>query len=91
VEDIQRIFETHQFEFFEHGSITFSCGIAETSQSECKPRDLFHIADQAMYQAKSTGKNKTVIYGDGMYNKNDFSLHFQLISLSIERMHSSRK
>ncbi len=66
VEDIQRIFETHQFEFFENGSITFSCGIAETSQSECKPRDLFHIADQAMYQAKSTGKNKTVIYGDGM-------------------------
>lgn len=62
VEDIQRIFENHQFEFFENGSITFSCGIAETSQRECKPRDLFHIADQAMYQAKSTGKNKTVIY-----------------------------
>lgn len=66
VEDIQRIFETHTFEFFENGSITFSCGIAEISQRNCKPRDLFHIADQAMYQAKSTGKNKTVIYGDVM-------------------------
>ncbi len=44
-------------EFF----ITFSCGIA--SFAECKtPAEINDAADKAMYEAKASGRNRTVIY-----------------------------
>ncbi|MCK5153640.1 MAG: diguanylate cyclase [Spirochaetales bacterium] len=44
-------------EFF----ITFSCGIASFAECET-PSELNDAADKAMYEAKSTGRNKTIIY-----------------------------
>ena len=61
IEDIQHIFETYQFDFAPQVSITFSCGIASSYQKHSKVRELFNNADKAMYIAKATGKNKTVI------------------------------
>jgi diguanylate cyclase (GGDEF)-like protein len=62
LEDIQYIFENHSFEFMTQGNITFSCGIASSLQKSSKPKELFHMADKAMYEAKSTGKNKTILF-----------------------------
>ncbi len=44
-------------EFF----ITFSCGIASFTECE-NPVELNDAADKAMYEAKTSGRNKTVIY-----------------------------
>jgi len=44
-------------EFF----ITFSCGIASFAECE-NPVELNDAADKAMYEAKTSGRNKTVIY-----------------------------
>ena len=44
-------------EFF----ITFSCGIASFADCET-PSELNDAADKAMYEAKSSGRNKTIIY-----------------------------
>ena len=44
-------------EFF----ITFSCGIASFSECET-PSELNDAADKAMYEAKTSGRNKTVIH-----------------------------
>jgi len=49
--------------FFLHNNdkvlITFSCGVAELAQDE-SPRDGLQRADQAMYLAKRSGKNRVV-------------------------------
>jgi diguanylate cyclase (GGDEF)-like protein len=62
IEDIQHIFAAYRFEFAPKVSITFSCGIDSTYQKECKGRELFNNADKAMYEAKTVGKNRTIIY-----------------------------
>ena len=41
--------------------ITFSCGIASFAECET-PAELNDAADKAMYEAKTSGRNKTVIY-----------------------------
>lgn len=41
--------------------ITFSCGIASFSECET-PSELNDAADKAMYEAKTSGRNKTVIF-----------------------------
>jgi diguanylate cyclase len=49
--------------FFLHNNdkilITFSCGVAELAQEE-SPKDSLQRADQAMYLAKRSGKNRVV-------------------------------
>lgn len=65
MEDMRCIFAAHHFDFFGQANITFSCGIAETSQIGCKPRDLFNLADRAMYKAKADGKNRTIVFDEG--------------------------
>ncbi len=62
MEDMQHIFEKYQFEFSNQSGITFSCGIDTALDKQMKPRDLFNRADEAMYEAKASGKNMTVIY-----------------------------
>lgn len=62
LEYLQRKFAAHHFDFSEDAKITFSCGIAIIYENSYKPREIFNMADQAMYEAKTTGKNKTVIY-----------------------------
>ncbi len=66
IEDIQGIFAEHQFKFVAQGNVTFSCGIAETSQRDFKHRELFNLADKAMYKAKNAGRNRTIVYEDSL-------------------------
>lgn len=69
LERLQRKFASHHFKFSEKAKITFSCGIAMIQDNTYKPREIFDLADQAMYEAKTTGKNKTVIYRQKQYDR----------------------
>ena len=43
-------------------SVTTSCGVAELDRDFIKNKDqLIAIADQALYEAKNSGRNKTII------------------------------
>ncbi|MBO8170571.1 MAG: GGDEF domain-containing protein [Bacillaceae bacterium] len=45
------------------GKLTISCGIATFPSHTRDKEKLIELADQALYQAKSQGKNKVCIYG----------------------------
>jgi two-component system cell cycle response regulator len=48
----------------EPGVVTVSCGIAELSPNESKTVEAFlKEADEALYQAKESGRNRVAIYG----------------------------
>ena len=49
--------KSNEDEFF----VTFSCGIASFTECET-PAELNDAADKAMYEAKTSGRNKTVIH-----------------------------
>ena len=42
--------------------ITISIGVAEAPKSGTTTDDIIHAADQALYKAKNTGRDKVVIY-----------------------------
>ena len=44
------------------GKLTISCGIAECPLDALTPEDLIEKADQALYQAKGSGKNLVKVY-----------------------------
>jgi diguanylate cyclase (GGDEF)-like protein len=48
-------------------SVTISIGLHQYRPG-MKKEELFKGADAALYQAKRTGKNKTVIYQESTYN-----------------------
>ncbi|MNW70087.1 putative diguanylate cyclase YcdT [compost metagenome] len=41
-------------------SVTISAGIAEYPKHSTTSTELFHLADNALYQAKEEGRNRTV-------------------------------
>lgn len=43
--------------------VTISLGIAQFPAHADSPDELFHLADQALYQAKESGRNRTVVAG----------------------------
>ena len=46
-------------------NVTVSIGISSGIPDEhARPRDLISQADEALYRAKSTGRNKVCVYGD---------------------------
>jgi diguanylate cyclase (GGDEF)-like protein len=51
--------------FPEVGPLTVSVGVAELSQAE-GPRELYRLADDALYWAKRTGRDRACVYGPGM-------------------------
>ncbi|MCK4244348.1 MAG: diguanylate cyclase [Candidatus Omnitrophica bacterium] len=63
-ERLRRIIETHQFANFkgEPLYLTVSLGISSLTEDITKKEDLVWRADQALYQAKREGRNKTVLY-----------------------------
>jgi diguanylate cyclase (GGDEF)-like protein len=44
------------------GSITVSIGLAIFPQDGTTPHDIIRAVDSALYQAKNSGRNKTIIY-----------------------------
>ncbi|MEG2054432.1 MAG: GGDEF domain-containing protein, partial [Oscillospiraceae bacterium] len=63
MDNIRYLFSDKQFDFgTKKISVTFSCGIAEFKRTVQNEKQLFEIADKAMYIAKAEGKNKTVTY-----------------------------
>jgi diguanylate cyclase (GGDEF)-like protein len=44
------------------GVVTVSAGVAALSDGECKPDELFELADQALYRAKAGGRNRVELH-----------------------------
>ncbi|WP_261177778.1 diguanylate cyclase [Anaerobacillus sp. CMMVII] len=53
-------------EVLPHGCLSFSCGIIETDESVYNSAELIGKADQAMYYAKSQGKNNVQLYDSNL-------------------------
>lgn len=51
----------YAFEFMPIRKVTFSCGIASYSSTTYSAQELFQMADKIMYQAKVSGKNRTLV------------------------------
>ena len=49
-------------------TISVSIGIAVTDDPECPPKDLIRRADEALYEAKGSGRNCVFVDGMGMLN-----------------------
>lgn len=65
-EKLRSIIEASHFEFENKQiDITVSCGVFTfTQQPGVGPEKIFLYADKALYQAKNTGRNKTIAYND---------------------------
>lgn len=61
VDRIEKEFAVYDFGFSFGERVTFSCGIAEFVDNSWTAIDFFDVADGAMYEAKASGKNKTVV------------------------------
>lgn len=60
IDKIRTKLATTKFKQLDNNVVTFSCGIA-TKDNNSSPEKLFDAADKALYEAKTTGKNKIVI------------------------------
>lgn len=60
VEDIRTEFRCYYFHFMNKDGITCSCGVAEYNKGESS-KAWFNRADSALYKAKESGRNRTVI------------------------------
>ena len=49
-----------------HGKITISLGVSSYPSHGSTAEEILDKADKALYYAKETGKNRTVIYSDEM-------------------------
>jgi len=58
---LHKKFSEIEFKELDNKQITFSCGVAPKKQDDT-PVSLFEKADNALYEAKDTGRNKIVIY-----------------------------
>lgn len=64
-ENIRKAISEHPFEGRESqplGIVSVSIGVASFPEDEKEANTLLHIADQALYKAKHTGKNRVCIY-----------------------------
>jgi diguanylate cyclase (GGDEF)-like protein len=70
-EKLRKTIESKTFESAEGEpfTVTVSIGVAELEESEETIEDLINKADIALYEAKQTGKNRTVIYQPGRMSK----------------------
>lgn len=60
-EDLLLKIEELMFSEMDGGGVTGSCGIAGMTRTGMSSLDLFKIADEALYKAKNSGKNKIII------------------------------
>jgi diguanylate cyclase (GGDEF)-like protein len=61
IETAQKNLFQYIFDFMPKHRITFSCGVAAYPSCDYSPQDFFQIADKILYEAKLSGKNKTLI------------------------------
>jgi diguanylate cyclase (GGDEF)-like protein len=52
---------------FPHRAVTSSIGVASCSAELCASADLVSAADQALYEAKSQGRNRVRVFGNGSH------------------------
>ncbi len=69
IEEVREAIANHNLMFETKGKsikakLTVSFGVAEKTPEHSKPEDVMKLADKALYQAKSAGRNCTVIFGD---------------------------
>lgn len=57
----QKVFFSEQKKPF---NVTYSGGIAQVNDDNAHPKKLLELADRALYEAKKSGRNRTVIYSD---------------------------
>lgn len=57
----QKVFFSEQKKPF---NVTYSSGIAQANADNAHPKKLLELADRALYEAKKTGRNRTVVYTD---------------------------
>jgi len=60
IESVRIGFSNIRYSFQQNSSITFSAGITEYREGQ-SAEDIFNNADKALYQAKNSGKNKTLV------------------------------
>jgi diguanylate cyclase (GGDEF)-like protein len=66
-EDVRHLVENYPFQNRDKqplGSVTISLGIAEFPADGASARALLDRADQALYRAKTEGRNRVRLYGD---------------------------
>lgn len=69
-ERIREMIEVKEFKFNDRAiSVTVSIGISELNKKSKSSQDLIKEADEALYKAKSTGRNKVVKYLKICYEK----------------------
>ncbi|MBI2252648.1 MAG: diguanylate cyclase, partial [Armatimonadetes bacterium] len=62
-ERIRRVIENHKFKGLEDFKITSSVGVATYVEGRYEdPQTIFSLADNALFKAKETGRNKVVTY-----------------------------
>jgi diguanylate cyclase (GGDEF)-like protein len=60
-EKLRRMAETHRFEFDRTViPVTLSIGVAELRDSDTEPSELVRRADECLYRAKHSGRNRVV-------------------------------
>ena len=62
IENLRKEFSEVKFPQMNNKSVTFSCGLTGDYPNTLSNVEFFNEADQALYYAKSNGKNQTVIY-----------------------------
>jgi len=74
LEKIRNSIENYPFEFSQNqpeGKVTISAGIATYPKHTKESRELIHLADLSLYQAKELGRNKVVIYKNSSSTSNE--------------------
>lgn len=62
LDEMRKAFAALSFDFLPEGNhITFSAGLAAYPGSKCSNAFFFELADKAMYEAKSSGKNRICV------------------------------
>lgn len=63
-EGIRSIMESSSVPDVSNQRVTFSCGLICMNKQHADPESFFQAADHALYQAKNSGKNRTIFYAN---------------------------
>jgi diguanylate cyclase (GGDEF)-like protein len=74
----------------ERFSVTASIGIAELSDSEETIDQIIAKADAALYRAKDSGRNRTVVYDEGTFTNEDVFRAAEKHAADIEELEAGR-